>query len=582
MSKKYLYIILCTICIITAVVLCYSISFIREQEELEKNGVIFSHKAGFYTNAFDLKIKGKGDIYYTLDGSIPDENSIKYTGPIHISDASKNPNTISMREDISLMYNGKYKDFIKFPHNFRYYAQPKTNIDKCTIIRAVSISQDKKKSTVKSASYFVNFDKKKGYDRINVISVITDPKNLFDADTGIYVNGSKFDEWIKNNKINSFDFDNDKVLNFLEKGRDTEREAHADFFNANKKLIQEKEIGIRVQGASSRLLPQKSFNLYARREYDGVNRFSSNILDLNYSPHKMNLFASSQDYIKWYDYIVHSLLKNNKSISTLKFKPYALFLNGEYWGFYWLTEKYDDDYISNYYNIKNKQDIVIIKGTRLEKGPAPSKEYYQQLLNIILSYDFSNRENYEQIKQLVDIKGLIELYAVQIYINNGDFGFTTNNTLYKTINESANNSEYDKWHFMLYDLNSAFVPPGQHKYLEIRDDVIYKKIMSNKETKHMLAEKIIKLSLNEFEPEKVDSFIKTHKEYLNSAILKSIDRYYDTEIHNPDIRYVIELYKLEKFLNHRPVEMYNEYCKELDLSQPTDKKVKDVCEQYRK
>lgn len=32
----------------------------------------------------------------------------------------------------------------------------------------------------------------------------------------------------------------------------------------------------------------------------------------------------------------------------MRFKPYAMFLNGEYWGVYWITEKYDPAYLAHY------------------------------------------------------------------------------------------------------------------------------------------------------------------------------------------------------------------------------------------
>lgn len=44
-----------------------------------------SAASGIYENAFQLTLSGEGDIYYTLDGTCPTVNSIKYTEPISIS-----------------------------------------------------------------------------------------------------------------------------------------------------------------------------------------------------------------------------------------------------------------------------------------------------------------------------------------------------------------------------------------------------------------------------------------------------------------------------------------------------------------
>ena len=72
---------------------------------------VFSHDSGFYEGSFSLAISAfhAEEIYYTLDGSTPDENSLKYTGPIRITDATQNENTYSMRTDVSV---GFYTDLL--------------------------------------------------------------------------------------------------------------------------------------------------------------------------------------------------------------------------------------------------------------------------------------------------------------------------------------------------------------------------------------------------------------------------------------------------------------------------------------
>ena len=60
---------------------------------------IFSHPDGVYSSAFSLTIltpDAGAKIYYTLDGSEPDENSNLYQSPISIASREGDPNDISM------------------------------------------------------------------------------------------------------------------------------------------------------------------------------------------------------------------------------------------------------------------------------------------------------------------------------------------------------------------------------------------------------------------------------------------------------------------------------------------------------
>ena len=102
------------------------------EQIVRKGNITASQESGFYDEPFDLSLTApRGfDIYYTLDNSLPDENSIKYDSPIRIEDVSYKPNYYSLKQGISSL------DV--------YY--PQELIDKCQIIKAIAInntSQDK-------------------------------------------------------------------------------------------------------------------------------------------------------------------------------------------------------------------------------------------------------------------------------------------------------------------------------------------------------------------------------------------------------------------------------------------------------
>lgn len=84
-------------------ILCVMLCFLVLKGENEYTELTFSQESGFYENAFRLRIYAPTgtEIYYTLDGSVPDEHAIKYTEPILINDATENNNVYSARDDVA-------------------------------------------------------------------------------------------------------------------------------------------------------------------------------------------------------------------------------------------------------------------------------------------------------------------------------------------------------------------------------------------------------------------------------------------------------------------------------------------------
>lgn len=97
------------ICILVLLALIISSSVLIFTEYV--GDPVFSKKSGFYKDDFYLELSAfnADKIYYTLDGSVPDENSYEYTEPILISNATYNENTNSMRTDTVVNY---YTDLI--------------------------------------------------------------------------------------------------------------------------------------------------------------------------------------------------------------------------------------------------------------------------------------------------------------------------------------------------------------------------------------------------------------------------------------------------------------------------------------
>ncbi|MEX2561788.1 MAG: lamin tail domain-containing protein [Nitriliruptoraceae bacterium] len=148
----------------------------------------FSVASGHYADAFVLSIESllrDATIIYTLDGSYPDLEgnptaTLRYDGPITITDRSDQPNVLS----------GVTTTILPGSLPWQVATSPRVTgpVPKITTVRARSLH-----SATTSAVYFVGLDRDE--QSLPVVSVAIDPGCLFDVDDGIYVPGRVFREF---------------------------------------------------------------------------------------------------------------------------------------------------------------------------------------------------------------------------------------------------------------------------------------------------------------------------------------------------------------------------------------------------
>ncbi|MBR3742906.1 MAG: chitobiase/beta-hexosaminidase C-terminal domain-containing protein [Clostridia bacterium] len=299
----------------------------------------FSHEAGFYDDPFDLTLEGYKtyQLYYTTDGSVPDENSTLYTGPIHIEDATSQPNKLSKRTDITI----------------RGATPPSSLIKKATIIRAVAIDPDGNRSNDVVKTYFVGFQNYESYQNIAILSIVADPYDLFDKQDGIYVRGKVYKEWLSDENRDQ-DLAPERIpTNYKQHGREWEIPVSIQWFGDDHLLQLSQSAGLRIHGDWSRENAKKSFNLYARKEY-GASTFSYDILPG--LPDKEKLVVRTN---LARDSLLHALLQET-GLPISSCTPCLTFINGEFWGFYEIRDKQTAKDIAGFFGL-NKKDLLVVK-----------------------------------------------------------------------------------------------------------------------------------------------------------------------------------------------------------------------------
>lgn len=480
--------------------------------------IIFSRETGFYEEDFYLKIYAPTEnIYYTLDGSDPTESSFRYEEPLLIEDASKHENTNSMRQDVSAGFVAKEDE----------YAAPDYLIDKCTVLKVAYYDENGVRSEVEERIYFVDFEDKEGYEGVNIISITSELDNLFSDETGIYVLGETYKNSIEGVNKEETDW----CLwpaNYTNGGRPWEREANITVFNEDGEHVLSQKAGIRIQGGASRGLNPKSLNIYAREEY-GDNRLRYDFWGTGYYPKRMTLSAGGNDNRgKMLDRL-GSELTENCDFATMNYEPYVLFLNGEYWGFYYLTEKYDEHYIEQYYGV-DQDNVIIVKAGELETGNPEDINRYLEMTNYIETADLTIEENYEFACELLDMESLIDYFAAEIYMARLIDWPTSNYALWRT--RSTSNQEYEdgKWRWMLFDLNTAAMQEEsiEHDTLArvIRKSPMFKNLWSNAEFREDFCERILEMAETIFEKEQVVEKVSDYVDFMFEPVRKHHERFF--------------------------------------------------------
>lgn len=370
--------------------------------EIAIKNPVFSHEGGFYEDEFSLNIstdEPDTKIYYTTDGSEPvpeNESTSEFTEFIKIKSRAGDPNILSLIDTAHPDYD-------------EGYTTPNGEVFKCTIIKAVAIRNGVRSNTVTN-SYFVDKDMKTRYS-ISVISLVTDYKNLFDDEIGIYTR-----------------------YNCQNKGEEWERPMHIEFFEPDGKLAFSQNIGARINGGFTRAFPQKSLRLYANKKYDAQDKFNYDVFqgsakninnEVIDSFKRLLLRNGGNDWqgVMMRDALIQGLVAH-LNVDTQASRPCVVFLNGEYWGVYNIRERYDNHYLKAHYDL-DKDKVAMLDVFRtpdiLEGTQDDVKAYLKDIVNYLEENSITDKDTYEQLKTKMDVENFIDYNITQIFVGNKDW-----------------------------------------------------------------------------------------------------------------------------------------------------------------
>ena len=208
--------------------------------------------------------------------------------------------------------------------------------------------------------------------------------------------------------------------------------------------------GITLSGnnGGSRDADKRNFNVFFRSAY-GVGKLKYKVfddLDIE-SFNSLRLKGGAEDWefaIIRDEFMTHMTI-GNTALCAQASKPVVLYLAGEYWGIYFIRERFSADYVASHYNV-SKDSVDLLQGyvEMVEEG---SKDDYDELVSFVKSHDLSVDENYDYVASRIDLDSLMDWYICRSYMGDKD----PDNIRYFRSTEGDN-----KWRWMFFDLDWGF------------------------------------------------------------------------------------------------------------------------------
>ena len=470
--------------------------------------VTFNLESGAYAEeSIDLVLGNPSDlpVVYTTDGSTPNAASPIASSSLTIDSSDTNRALVK-------------KLAMEIP-DFRTIVDD-DSLPTATVIRAATLLPNGTLGPVFTNTYFVHENLAELFGDIMVVSLVTDPSNLLNYNTGIIAKGAIYDEHRKENEALS---DADQYLvqaNYTQKGRDWEREATIELFDGSSTLSYEAPCGIRLRGHASRIYAQKSFNVYFRDSYGEKKMKYALFSDAtsldgapiaSYKSFCLRSGGNDTETLRFRDSLFQSVLKNC-DFATQATRPAIAFLNGEFYGVYSLAEKYSDSYVESHFGV-DSNNVIIFEDGEIDEGTDGDQALYDQLMGFA-EKDLTDDVTWEAFLATMDVQSMADCYATQLYIGNYDFSENKNYRVWRARSLDDSNEYGDtRWRFMIFDLeySSALYGIGTTQpdydtvaqYLETCP--LFASAMRNPAFRSMVRERLIDLAETAFESNSVNA-----------------------------------------------------------------------------
>jgi hypothetical protein len=326
---------------------------------------------------------------------------------------------VTVRADLESMVHCSFDGSIPTRDHERY-THP-IALESTTVVRCRAFRGGYQPSDTATRTYFIDAP-----GELPVLAVTADPTNLWNAYTGIY-------------------------RNFSERGSEWERDASVEYLpreNAGSLALSGK---LRMHGFYSRTRPKKSLRFYYAAMPTELHDDENLLTWSGPSKQRVIIFGARESKVSR-DELFQELFSRAGGHAPLSM-PVALYINGEYWGIYYVRERIDQDFLDRHLG-PGQYDLL--DGQPGEpRALLGDRKHWDETIEFFRSGDFSDPAVFAQAAEWIDIDNFTDYWLFNIYAANRDWPHH-NMKMFR-----RRDSEDGRWRWISWDADGTFNYTGK-------------------------------------------------------------------------------------------------------------------------
>ena len=361
-----------------------------------------------------------------------------------------------------------------------------------------------------------------------IISVVTNPDNLYDDNIGVFSQGQYGRPGNGNTSKCNWNMDWDRPVSF-------------EYITTDNECLVAQECDFAMCGGWSRGWLPHSFKLKAKKTYDFENAFKTQFFDEKpYLKSKtLQIRNGGNDTsCRIKDPAIQQVVaRSGMYVDYQSWQPVHVFINGSHYAVLNMREPNNKDYGEANYGIDtDEMDQFEISP---DSGYVQMRGTDESFLRLVeLSENAANDATFEEISKLLDIDEYINYMAVEFYVGNWDW--PQNNVKgFRDVNDG-------KFHFVLFDLDGSLSTDtpfntffnketytfdtlhgfdysrntsveGERRKLEIKFVTLFKNLLKNATFRKQFIDTYCIMGGSVFKPARVRSIVSEMSDYLSQG-----------------------------------------------------------------